>query len=129
MNKINPKKTEICLKCGQTRERHSFLSICWLPKYKLFDSYGESQRYINLKFQEERGIIRKLKIQYEFKLDHGKRKYTADFFYYDTIIKRQVVEDYKGKFESDDFKKRWKKMKKQHPKYYYKISNYPCGKM
>lgn len=96
--------------------------------YHVFDSRGESERYCRLRLKELTGRIKRLKIQVPFKLNGGKNKYTADFVYYDVVLGRDIIEDYKGGYQSDDFNKRWAWMKKQYPKYVYKISNFNDGR-
>ena len=72
------------------------------------------------------------KIQVTFQLSNS--KYIADFTYWDTRLVsfyhpngRFVIEDYKGSYEGDIFKKKWAEMQKLYPKNYYKISDKPSG--
>lgn len=71
-----------------------------------FDSKKERARFITLKQLEKAGIIKELELQKKFLLQEGytnaKGKkirpiyYIADFFYYDCINNKWVVEDTKG---------------------------------
>ena len=71
-----------------------------------FDSKKERARFITLKQLEKMGIIESLELQKKFLLQEGytnaKGKkirpiyYIADFYYYDYIDNKWVVEDVKG---------------------------------
>ena len=71
-----------------------------------FDSKKERARFITLKQLEKMGIIKELELQKKFLLQEGytnaegkKRRpiyYIADFYYYDYIDNKWVVEDVKG---------------------------------
>jgi hypothetical protein len=71
-----------------------------------FSSKKEMRRYITLKQLERAGIIKELELQPKFLLQEGytnaKGKkirpiyYIADFYYYDYIDNKWVVEDTKG---------------------------------
>ena len=71
-----------------------------------FDSKKERARFITLKQLEKAGIIKELELQKKFLLQEGytnaKGKrirpiyYIADFYYYDYINNKWVVEDVKG---------------------------------
>ena len=71
-----------------------------------FDSKKERARFITLKQLEKMGIIESLELQKKFLLQEGytnaegkKRRpvyYIADFYYYDYIDNKWVVEDVKG---------------------------------
>ena len=70
-----------------------------------FDSIKEKNRYIELKLLERAGVIKDLKLQYEFELQPAfilnkkkikKISYIADFFYFDNKLNDYVVEDTKG---------------------------------
>ena len=76
-----------------------------------FDSKKESQIYLNLKEQQEKGIIKDLELQKEyvlqdkFKLNNKTRreiKYCADFVYYDTRDKKTHVIDVKSPYTAKD---------------------------
>jgi hypothetical protein len=85
-----------------------------IVKYKgiKFDSIKERNRYIHLKMLSDKGIIKKLELQPSFLLQEKfttdqelksiksnnirEIKYVADFKYFDTRIKLNVVEDVKG---------------------------------
>ena len=84
---------------------------------KKFDSEMEYKRFLYLKAREGRGEIQLLKDHYNFLLlpafrsasgiEHEELLYEADFYYYDNIKKRYVVEDVKGNLE-DVFRVKWK---------------------
>lgn len=84
---------------------------------KKFDSEMEFKRYLFLKAREGRGEIQLLKDHYNFQLlpaftsvagvEHEELLYEADFYYYDNVLKRYVVEDVKGNLE-DVFRVKWK---------------------
>lgn len=61
---------------------------------KTFDSRAEAARYLVLKDLSDRGVIRNLKTQVEYKLPAG-IKYFADFSY--TSFLTKFVEDVKGR--------------------------------
>lgn len=70
-----------------------------------FDSIKEKNRYIELKLLEKAGLIKDLKLQYEFELQPAfilnkkkirKISYIADFYYFDNKENDYVVEDTKG---------------------------------
>lgn len=70
-----------------------------------FDSIKEKNRYIELKLLEKAGLIKDLKLQYEFELQPAftlknkkirKISYIADFYYFDNKLNDYVVEDTKG---------------------------------
>ena len=73
-----------------------------------FDSKKEGNRYLDLKFLERTGVIKKLELQPSFKISPGgvvdpvtgrkmaPRKFTADFKYFDTVLNSTVVEDVKS---------------------------------
>jgi len=70
-----------------------------------FDSIKEKNRYIQLLYLEKAGLIKDIKLQYEFELQPAftlnKKKirkitYIADFYYYDNKLNDYVVEDVKG---------------------------------
>lgn len=71
-----------------------------------FDSKKERARFITLKQLEKMGIIESLELQKKFLLQEGytnaKGKkirpiyYIADFYYYDYIDNKWIVEDVKG---------------------------------
>lgn len=77
-----------------------------------FDSTKEKNRYIELKDLEAKGIIEGLKIQPEYELQEkfkdkqGKAirniTYKADFSYYDTRTKENIVEDVKSPYTAKD---------------------------
>ena len=84
---------------------------------KKFDSEMEFKRYLFLKAREDKGEIQLLKDHYNFQLlpaftsvagiEHEELLYEADFYYYDNVRKRYVVEDVKGNLE-DVFRVKWK---------------------
>src|SRR5512137_1853211 len=101
-NKFNAKKTEI--------------------DGIVFHSRKESVRYSQLKLYEKGGLISDLRLQVPYDLIpklviNGKTeraiKYVADFVYYDTVHKCEVVEDVKGMI-TDVFKLKYRLMKLQH---------------
>lgn len=61
----------------------------------LFASTSESDRYGILKLRHKAGEITKPILQYEFLLPGG-LVYTCDFFYFDYLVNKFVVEDHKG---------------------------------
>lgn len=70
-----------------------------------FDSIKEKNRYMQLLYLEKAGLIKDIKLQYEFELQPAftlnKKKirkitYIADFYYYDNNLNDYVVEDVKG---------------------------------
>lgn len=70
-----------------------------------FDSIKEKNRYIELKLLERAGLIKNLKLQYEFELQPAfilnkkkirKISYIADFYYFDNELKDYIIEDTKG---------------------------------
>ena len=70
-----------------------------------FDSIKEKNRYIELKILERAGLIKNLKLQYEFELQPTfilnnkkirKISYIADFYYLDNELNDYIVEDTKG---------------------------------
>ena len=89
-----------------------------------FDSIKEKNRYIELKLMERAGLIKDLKLQYEFELQPAftlnnkkirKISYIADFYYFDNKENDYVVEDTKGmrtevyKIKKKMFQYRYKK--------------------
>lgn len=89
-----------------------------------FDSIKEKNRYIELKLLEKAGLIKDLKLQYEFELqpkyvnnkgEHIRNiKYKADFFYYDNQRKIYIIEDTKG-FKTDVYKLKKKILEYVYP--------------
>lgn len=84
-----------------------------------FHSRKESLRYSQLKLYEKGGLIKDLRLQVPYELIpklviNGKTeraiKYVADFVYYDTVNKCEVVEDVKGMI-TDIFKIKYRLMK------------------
>ena len=70
-----------------------------------FDSKKERARFITLKQLEKAGIIKELELQKKFELQPSYKKngktirainYYADFYYYDIIKGKYIVEDTKG---------------------------------
>lgn len=71
-----------------------------------FDSGEEYERWCTLKLWQSAGVISRLERQIEYMLQeaftdktgymHRAITYTADFRYYDELMKVEVVEDYKG---------------------------------
>ena len=87
-----------------------------------FHSRKESVRYSQLKLYEKGKLITNLRLQVAYELIpklviNGKTeraiKYVADFVYYDTVNKCEVVEDVKGMI-TDIFKIKYRLMKKIH---------------
>ena len=92
-----------------------------------FDSIKEKNRYIELKLLERAGVIKELKLQYEFELQPAfiinkkkirKISYIADFYYFDNKLNDYVVEDTKG-MRTDVYK-----IKKKMFEYKYKREIY-----
>lgn len=76
-----------------------------------FDSIKEKNRYIELKLLERAGVIKDLKLQYEFELQSAfilnkkkirKISYIADFYYFDNKLNDYVVEDVKSEITKKD---------------------------
>lgn len=91
----------------------------------IFHSEGEMRRYSELKILEKKGLIKDLILQPRFLLQEsfvyeGKKyrkiEYVADFQYYDNMINKIVVEDFKG------FKTKEYNIKKKM--FLYKYKNY-----
>jgi hypothetical protein len=87
-----------------------------------FHSRKESVRYGQLKVYEKGGLITDLRLQVPYELIpklviNGKTeraiKYIADFVYFDTVHKVEVVEDVKGMI-TDIFKLKYRLMKLIH---------------
>jgi hypothetical protein len=87
-----------------------------------FHSRKESVRYWQLKLYEKGGLISDLRLQVSYELIpklviNGKTeraiKYIADFVYFDTVHKVEVVEDVKGMI-TDIFKLKYRLMKLIH---------------
>lgn len=89
-----------------------------------FDSIKEKNRYIELKLMERAGLIKDLKLQYEFELQPAfilnkkkirKISYIADFYYFDNKLNDYIIEDTKGmrtevyKIKKKMFQYRYKK--------------------
>ena len=88
----------------------------------VFHSRKEAARFSQLKLYEKGGLITDLRLQVPYELIpklviNGKTeraiKYVADFVYYDTVHKVEIVEDVKGMI-TDVFKLKYKLMKLQH---------------
>jgi hypothetical protein len=73
-----------------------------------FDSQGEADRYCHLKRFERQGLIKDLRLQVPFeltptlrdeagKITHRAMNYIADFVYFNNVLGREVVEDFKGR--------------------------------
>lgn len=132
----NAKRTTICLKCGVHESLHGKkCKPSWFgnrPKFYTFHSEGESQRYVNLLLLVKIGAISNLKIQRTFQLSAS--KYIADFVYIDRRLKsfwhpngREVIEDYKGGYQTETFQKKWAEMQVLYPQYVYTLSDKPSG--
>ena len=87
-----------------------------------FHSRKESMRYGQLKLYEKGGLISDLRLQVSYELIpklviNGKTeraiKYIADFVYFDTVHKVEIVEDVKGMI-TDIFKIKYRLMKMIH---------------
>jgi hypothetical protein len=86
-----------------------------------FDSRKESVRYSQLKLYEKGGLISDLRLQVPYELIpklmiNGKTeraiKYVADFVYFDTVNKVEIVEDVKSiATMTDVFKLKYRLMK------------------
>lgn len=129
------KKTEICLNCGVPSSIHGkFCKKKVKPKFFEFHSYGESERYVHLNHLVLYGAICDLQLQVPFELRPRSKHYYADFVYYDLRMcsfyhpgGRWVIEDYKGNYETEKFKKKWEMMKILYPKYVFRLTNKPNG--
>lgn len=137
----NAQRTTICLKCGVYEGLHykrcypsALGRIAWWnkPKFYNFHSEGESQRYVNLLLLIEKGAIKSLQLQKEFALSTS--TYIADFCYFDFRLRcfmypngRWVIEDYKGGYQTEKFKRKWEEMKMLYPRYVYRITDKPSG--
>lgn len=79
----------------------------------IFDSIKEYRRYNQLKLMERAKEISELELQKKFELqpkyinNNGEHiraiTYIADFFYYDNLLKKYIVEDTKG-FRTEVYK-------------------------
>jgi hypothetical protein len=87
-----------------------------------FHSRKESARYSQLKLYEKGGLISDLRLQVTYQLiepmringkHHRAICYIADFVYYDTVHKCEVVEDVKGMI-TDIFRIKLRLMKQVH---------------
>ena len=76
-----------------------------------FDSIKEKNRYIELKLLERAGLIKNLKLQYEFELQPAftlnnkkirKISYIANFYYFDNKLNDYIVEDVKSEITKKD---------------------------
>lgn len=76
-----------------------------------FDSIKEKNRYIELKLLERAGLIKDLKLQYEFELQPAftlnnkkirKISYIADFYYFDNKLNDFIIEDVKSEITKKD---------------------------
>lgn len=94
-----------------------------------FDSIKEKNRYIELKLLEMAGLIKDLKLQYEFELQPAfiinkkkirKISYIADFYYFDNKLNDYVVEDTKG-IRTDVYKIKKKMFEYKYKKEIYEI--------
>jgi len=89
-----------------------------------FDSQKEANRYVELKLMEDTDYIKDLELQKKFELIpkyeiNGRKvramNYICDFYYYDVLNKKYIVEDVKG------MKTQVYKLKKKMFEYKYKI--------
>ena len=89
-----------------------------------FDSKKEANRYLELKLMEDNDYIKDLELQKKFELIpkyeiNGRKvramNYICDFYYYDVLNKKYIVEDVKG------MKTQVYKLKKKMFEYKYKI--------
>lgn len=103
-------------------KRNKFNAIKTVIDGITFDSKREAARYTQLKIYEKGGLISNLRLQVPYELIpkqtiNGKTeratKYIADFVYYDTVHKVEVVDDCKGVI-TDVFKLKYKLMKLIH---------------
>ncbi len=87
-----------------------------------FHSKKESMRYSQLKLYEKGGLITDLRLQVPYELIpklviNGKTeraiKYIADFVYFDTVHKVEVIDDCKG-YRTDIYKIKYRLMKMIH---------------
>lgn len=79
-----------------------------------FDSTKECNRYKELKFLQENGVISDLRLQVGYDLNKGgthKYRYFADFVYINVKDGVEIVEDCKG-FRTETYKKKKRLMKK-----------------
>jgi hypothetical protein len=78
---------------------------------KQFDSKGEAERFLQLKYRQMAGEIDGLRRQVKFGLTVNGQSigvYIADFVYYDSKARRLVVEDWKSPVSKTDLYE-WKK--------------------
>ena len=96
----------------------------------IFDSKGESERYLELFALEQTGEIFDLEIKPALPLVvNGVRITPRAFkpdFKYEMKSGQIVVEDYKGYKMERDFKIKWQLAKALYPRYMFKLSG-PCG--
>lgn len=88
-----------------------------------FDSKGEGERYVFLKYMQSIGRIKDLRLQVPYELTPKGRdaagkairamNYKADFVYIDNKTGLEVVEDFKGK-RTQDYINKSKNMKDKH---------------
>lgn len=82
----------------------------------LFASTKEKNRYVELKWYEQQGLIRDLRLQVAYELNPGgthSLKYLADFVYIDCQSGQEIVEDAKG-YRTKEYKKKKRLMHKVH---------------
>lgn len=89
-----------------------------------FDSGEEYERWCTLKLWQQAGVISRLERQIEYVLQepftdasgtkHRAITYTADFRYYDVLMKVEIVEDYKG-YIRPAFRRTRKLLLKRYP--------------
>jgi hypothetical protein len=100
-------------------KRNKFNAIKTVIDNITFHSRKESVRYTQLKLYEKGGLISDLRLQVPYELIpklviNGKTeraiKYVADFVYFDTVHKVEIVEDVKG-IITDIFKIKYRLMK------------------
>lgn len=86
-----------------------------------FHSKKEANRYRELKFLEQSGMIRDLKLQVRFPISVFSEHictYIADFMYYDSKTDNTCVEDTKG-FKTDVYKLKKKLFHACYPNYLF----------
>ena len=93
-----------------------------------FDSKAEAKRYTELRYRELAGEIERLTLQPRFPIlppftrdgvHYRAVMYTADFQYYDKLLHRTVVEEFKG-MRTRDYVVRMKFFVYQNPEYLFR---------
>jgi Protein of unknown function (DUF1064) len=106
----------------KSMKRNKFNAVKTTIDNITFHSKKESVRYGQLKLYEKGGLITDLRLQVSYELIpklviNGKTeraiKYIADFVYFDTVHKVEVVDDCKG-YRTDIYKIKYRLMKMIH---------------